>query len=89
MPYVDERIFLRKVVAEKKFLCNMGNMKTYHPDAAAIDRVGFEAIQAHFGVSRQALNYWRRNGVPNRHRKTLAMLCAVSGSPAPELTEGS
>lgn len=58
-----------------------------HPHAAAIDRVGLEAIQAHFGISRQAVHYWRTKGVPAMHRKTLAMLGAVGGHSMPELTQ--
>ena len=54
-------------------------MEQLHEHATAIDRVGREAIMAHFGISRQAIDYWRKNGVPPRHRKTLAMLGAVAG----------
>ncbi len=52
-----------------------------------IDRVGLEAIQAHFGISRQAVHYWRTKGVPAMHRKTLAMLGAVAGHSMPELVQ--
>lgn len=62
-------------------------METNHPDAEAIDRVGEEAIKAHFGISRQAIHYWRKNGVPDMHRKTLAMLGAIAGKPMPEMQE--
>jgi hypothetical protein len=56
-----------------------------HPDAEAIDRVGRDAILNHFQISRQALSYWRRNGVPKQHRTTLAMLGAVAGHDMPEM----
>jgi hypothetical protein len=62
-------------------------MTKHHPDAAAIDRVGVPAIVAHFGITKQAVSYWRRNGVPKPHRKTLAMLGAVAGHAMPEMTE--
>jgi hypothetical protein len=62
-------------------------MTTLHPDAAAIDRVGEQAILEHFQMTRQALSYWRRKGVPHMHRKTLAMLGAVGGHPMPEMRE--
>lgn len=62
-------------------------MTDYHPDAAAIARVGSRAIIAHFDISRAALSYWRRHGVPKRHRKTLAMLGAVGGHAMPEMLE--
>ena len=59
--------------------------KPYHPDAAAIDRLGLAPIVSHFGVTRQAVSYWRYNGVPKPHRKTLAMLGAVAGIDMPEM----
>lgn len=62
-------------------------MSKRHPDAAAIDRVGSKAIIAHFGITRQALSYWRKNGVPKPHRKTLAMLGAIGGHAMPEMAE--
>lgn len=58
-----------------------------HPHAAAIDRLGKEAIIAHFGVTRQAIHFWRHRGVPKMHRKTLAMLGAVAGHSMPELAD--
>lgn len=58
-----------------------------HPHAAAVDRVGLDAIQAHFGISRQAVHYWRTKGVPPMHRKTLAMLGAIAGHSMPELAD--
>lgn len=60
----------------------------HHPDAAAIDRLGVEPIMSHFEISRQAISYWRRKGVPKQHRKTLAMLGAVAGVDMPELRQG-
>lgn len=62
-------------------------MATYHPDAAAIDRVGRKVIMDHFGVSHQAITYWRKTGVPKPHRKTLALLGAVAGVAMPEMNE--
>ena len=56
-----------------------------HPDAAAIDRLGRERIQDHFGISRQAIDYWSRNGIPKPHRKTMAMLGALAGVEMPEM----
>lgn len=60
-------------------------MADKHPDAAAIDRIGTAAIMEHFQLSRQSVSYWRREGVPKRHRKTLAMLGAVAGHDVSEL----
>lgn len=62
-------------------------MKQEHPHAAAIDRIGKDAIIAHFGVVRQTIFYWRLRGVPEMHRKTLAMLGAVGGHHCPELAK--
>jgi hypothetical protein len=45
-----------------------------HPDAPAIDLVGTDAIMDHFAISRQAVSYWRKSGVPKQHRKSLIML---------------
>jgi len=42
---------------------------------------------AHFRISRQAVHYWRKKGVPARHRTTLAMLGAVAGYDMPELRD--
>lgn len=58
-----------------------------HSDAAAIDRVGTEAIMAHFSISKQAVSYWRRKGVPRQHRKTLALLGAAGGHAMPEMLQ--
>jgi hypothetical protein len=60
-------------------------MKQHHPDAAALDRLGFAPIRAHMRISRQAFSYWRYNGVPKLHRNTIAMLGAVAGKPMPEM----
>jgi len=46
-------------------------MTTLHPDSAAIDRIGAIAIRERFGITRQAVFYWRRKGVPNEHRRDL------------------
>lgn len=62
-------------------------MEKYHPDAEAIDRVGRAAIIAHFQITPQAINSWRRNGVPKRHRNTLALLGAARGLAMPEMVE--
>jgi hypothetical protein len=60
---------------------------TQHNDAAAIDRLGRDRIEEHFGITRQAIDYWRKNGVPKPHRKTLAMLGALAGIEMPEMTK--
>lgn len=62
-------------------------MDTKHPDAIAVDRLGETRIKAHFNITRQAVAYWRANGVPRMHRKTLAMLGAMHGVPMPEMGE--
>lgn len=59
--------------------------KQTHPDAAAIDRLGFPRIKAHFNISRQAFHYWRANGVPKMHRNTLVMVARIHGVPMPEM----
>lgn len=56
-----------------------------HPHATAIEKIGLAAIQQHFGITRQAVHYWKKNGVPAVHLKTLAMLAAVGGHDTPEL----
>lgn len=60
-------------------------MKTFHPDSEAIDRVGRRLIRDHFEITRQALAYWRRNGVPKQHRKPLALLGHVHGKDMKDL----
>ena len=60
-------------------------MRQHHPDANALDRLGYAAVKAHMNISRQAFSYWRFNGVPTLHRKTVAMLGAVAGKAMPEL----
>lgn len=62
-------------------------METLHPDAPAIDRVGLDAIREHFDITRQAVFYWRRAGVPRQHRKSLAMLGENAGHAMPEMRE--
>jgi len=49
-------------------------MADLHPDSAAIDRVGLPVIRDYFQISRQAAHYWRKAGVPKRHRRSLAEL---------------
>lgn len=61
--------------------------KQLHPDAAAIDRLGFPRIKAHFNISRQAFHYWRANGVPNMHRNTLVMIASTHGVQMPEMSQ--
>lgn len=62
-------------------------METMHTDAAAVDRLGRGRIMSHFNISRQAIDYWRKHGVPKRHRKTLAMLGVLNGVPMKEMEE--
>lgn len=63
------------------------SMKNKHPDAIALDRLGFLRVKAHFNITRQAFAYWRDKGVPNIHRKTLVMLGGVHGIQVPELAQ--
>ena len=51
-------------------------------DAQAIDRIGADVIRDHFGISRQALHYWRKNGIPDRHRNSLAALAETRADAA-------
>ena len=44
-----------------------------HPDAAAIDRIGTAALMEHFNITRQAIFYWRRNGIPRTYRKAVVL----------------
>lgn len=62
-------------------------MKIAHPHAAAIDRIGFKAITDYFHVTRQTVWRWKRTGVPERYRKTMAMLGAVGGLDVTELKD--
>lgn len=59
--------------------------QSLHPDAAAIDRIGTAAIMEHFEITRQAVFYWRRSGVPKNCRKALAKLGEDAGHPMPEM----
>ena len=61
-------------------------METLHPDAPAIDRLGTEVIRDHFDITRQAVFYWRRAGVPKQHRKSLAKLGEERGHEMPEMS---
>ncbi len=49
-------------------------MTTLHPDSQAIDRLGVLAVRLHFGMTRHAVYYWRRKGVPVEHRRALIAL---------------
>lgn len=49
-------------------------MATLHPDSAAIDRIGGPIIREHFGLTRGAIFYWRRNGVPDAYRREMISL---------------
>ena len=54
-------------------------VRTLHPDSSAIDRVGTTPIVEHFQVTKQAVSYWRRAGIPKQHRRPLALLGKVQG----------
>ena len=75
-------------IAQNNFTAKVAAM-THHPHAAAVDRIGREPIMQHFGISRQAIQYWRKKGVPHMHRKTLSMLAAIGGIPVPELNDNA
>lgn len=53
--------------------------KGYHPHAAALDRLGYAPVKEHFNVTRRTWQYWRVNGVPVMHRKTIALMGAIAG----------
>ena len=54
-------------------------MAKKHPHAEAIDRIGMQRIRSHFNISRQAVAYWRREGVPKPHLNSLMALAEVNG----------
>lgn len=56
-----------------------------HPDAPAIDRLGTRLIRSRIDVTRQAIAYWRKKGVPKEHRKTLREIAKEEGYEVPEL----
>jgi len=60
---------------------------TKHTDAPAIDRIGRQAIQSHFNISRQAVAQWAKDGVPKPHRNSLRLFALVRGVQVPELME--
>lgn len=62
-------------------------MDKLHPHAAAIDRLGHPRIKAHYNISKQAIAYWRKKGVPKMHHNTLLMLAASAGVQMPELNQ--
>ena len=61
------------------------HMADKHPDAAAIDRLDTNAICERFKVTRQAVSYWRREGVPYRYRKAMHALGKEWGVDMPEM----
>jgi hypothetical protein len=60
-------------------------MNTPHQHAAAIDRIGRASLYSHFNVTRQAVDRWKREGIPKMHINSVAMLAARLGKPVPEL----
>ena len=62
-------------------------MADLHPDAPAIDRIGVAAIRERFNITRQAVFYWRRKGVPRSYRKEMAALARSEGCEAPEMRQ--
>ncbi len=62
-------------------------MEKEHPDAAAIDRLTVKAITDHLGISRQAVSYWRKHGVPKYHRRGLVLLGFQNGIDLPEMLQ--
>jgi len=63
-------------------------METKHPHAAAIDRIGRQAIMSHFNIGRHAVAKWSVRGVPRIHSNSLRMLAMIRGVTVPELAEG-
>lgn len=49
-------------------------MRDLHPHHAAVDRVGIPAITARCKVTRQAVFYWRRRGIPNKYHDDMREL---------------
>lgn len=62
-------------------------MATLHHHAPAIDRLGIPVLRSTFDMSRQAIHYWRRRGVPNEHRPRLFKLAAELRIKVPELNK--
>lgn len=52
----------------------MNLMKTHHPDAVTIERIGRKVVREHFGLSPQSLYYWRKSGVPRSNRGPMRLL---------------
>ncbi len=48
-----------------------------------IDAIGTKAVANAYGLSRQRLYAWRKNGVPHTHRVAVARLAAMSGVAVP------
>ena len=51
-----------------------------HPHAAVVEALGRDVIQDQFGITRQAIDYWCKNGIPKQYHKTIAMLGVMRGS---------
>jgi hypothetical protein len=64
-----------------------GPMPKLHPDSAAIDRIGVAIVSEHFYITRQAVHYWRRAGVPKRYRRMILALGEKLGIEVPEMRQ--
>ena len=52
--------------------------------ADLIDRIPRQALNAKFGLSRQLLSHWRKNGVPYAKRIAFGRLAADNGVAVPQ-----
>jgi hypothetical protein len=68
-----------KPIDEKKFPADKRVMERRHIHAAAIDRLGRSRIYSHFHITRQAVDKWRRDGIPGMHINTMLMLGQIHG----------
>lgn len=49
-----------------------------------IDTLGRKVVRQRYGLTRQALYYWRKRGVPHSHRVAVAKLAAENGVVVPQ-----
>lgn len=51
------------------------NKSELHKDAAIVDRIGRQRLVEFTGMTRQAIDHWRKKGIPR------AWMAAISGLP--------
>lgn len=73
-------------VVNRIIMCYQNDMETtQHPHRAALERIGYAKLNAHFGIKERTYRHWRLHGVPKNLRRPIIAWAAALGHDLPEL----